>query len=630
MILKCSVYKQIFDIGLLYTFFFSLACGLLFALLSTFFKPKANRIIATCLTVFLILLFGLQIVYHQIFQVFFVLYSIQTAAGALELGWEVALNSLVAKLPFILLILIPLLALLIFRKKIFRFEKVKWTIKGALAGGLILTQLLGTFLVYGSDSKRWYVSEFDPDQSIGLFGLTTTTRLDIQQLIFGVSGDLGGGSSELPTVDDPDIQWIPRSPQVISSLNFNTLAANETNATVKQMHEYFASQTPTYTNDYTGMFEGKNLIWIVAEAFSPGVLSLAPELTPNLNRLYNEGFQFTNFYTPIWGVSTSDGEYVTLQSLLPKRGTWSMRDSSKNYLPFTMAHQLGAEGYDTLLAYHNHTYTYYGRNQSHPNLGYEYQAIGNGLKLPHNIWPNSDLEMMEATVSNYIDKEPFHVYYLTVSGHTLYNWGGNNMCRRNRATVDAANLPYSEAIKAYLACNIELDKAIGYLLEQLEEAGIADDTVIALSADHYPYGLEDSGSSMDELFGHEVDSVFEKYKNSFLLWSGSMEEPIVVNKLGTSLDVLPTLSNLMGITYDSRLMMGTDLLSNSEPLVIFKSYSWISAYGRYDFDKKIFTPNPGVTGLPDNYVDIVNDVVSQKFTISRLILEQNYYQKILG
>ena len=262
-------------------------------------------------------------------------------------------------------------------------------------------------------------------------------------------------------------------------------------------------------------------------------------------------------------------------------------------------------------------------------MGYTYYGVGNGLKLPHNIWPNSDLEMMQATVPNYIDKEPFHIYYMTVSGHTEYNWGGNNMARWNRATVDAANLPYSEGVKAYLACNLELDKAIGYLLEQLEAAGIAENTVIALSADHYPYGL-DKYDGMNEMAGHKLDTTFEMYKTAFLLWSGSMTEPVVIDRPASSLDILPTLSNLMGNTFDSRLMMGTDLLSDSPPLIIFKSYSWISAYGRYDYDKKLFTPNPGVTGLPDNYVDTVNDVVAQKFTMSRLILEQNYYKKILG
>ena len=70
----------------------------------------------------------------------------------------------------------------------------------------------------------------------------------------------------------------------------------------------------------------------VAEAFSP--MSISEDLTPTLYKMYNEGFQFTNFYTPVYYVSTSDGEYVSLTSLLPKDGTWSMSTSSKNYLPF--------------------------------------------------------------------------------------------------------------------------------------------------------------------------------------------------------------------------------------------------------------------------------------------------------
>ena len=56
---------------------------------------------------------------------------------------------------------------------------------------------------------------------------------------------------------------------------------------------------------------------------------------------------------------------------------------------------------------------------------------------------------------------------------------------------DLADLPYSEETRCYLACQMELELAMESLLRQLEEAGKLDDTVIVLSADHYPYGLTD-------------------------------------------------------------------------------------------------------------------------------------------
>ena len=101
------------------------------------------------------------------------------------------------------------------------------------------------------------------------------------------------------------------------------------------------------------------------------------------------------------------------------------------------------------------------------------------------------------------------------------------------------------------------------LVRQLEEASRLEDTVIVLSADHYPYGLTDEEYS--ELFGHPVDPVFEIYENSLILWSADLEEPVHVDKYCSSLDVMPTLANLFGLEYDSRLMAGRDILRRARP-----------------------------------------------------------------
>ena len=106
---------------------------------------------------------------------------------------------------------------------------------------------------------------------------------------------------------------------------------------------------------------------------------------------------------------------------------------------------------------------------SHPNLGYDYKGLGNGLEVKET-WPESDLEMMQVTLPEYINHEPFHVYYMTVSGHLLYTFSGNYIANKNKELVE--HLPYSDEAKAYLATQIELDRALAYLLEQLEEAGV--------------------------------------------------------------------------------------------------------------------------------------------------------------
>ena len=247
--------------------------------------------------------------------------------------------------------------------------------------------------------------------------------------------------------------------------------------------------------------------------------------------------------------------------------------------------------------------------------------MGNGLTVKQT-WPESDLEMIEVTTPEYIKDEPFHTYYMTVSGHMLYTFSGNYIASKNRTLVD--HLPYSDEAKAYLACQIELDRALEKLIFSLEKAGVAEKTIIALSPDHYPYGLPKD--KIDELAGHKVEENFELYKETFILWKKSMK-PVVIDKPCSSLDILPTISNLFGLSYDSRLLMGTDILSDSAPLVIFGNRNFITDKVMYNNKTKQVIPLSGEQ-LPDGYISSVKQMVNQKFIYSAKILDNDYYRKV--
>ena len=364
------------------------------------------------------------------------------------------------------------------------------------------------------------------------------------------------------------------------------------------------------------------MVWIVAEGFS--TLAMDPERTPALWKLSHQGFVFDNFYTPLWGLSTSDGEYVTTTGLIPKSGVWSYSLSSENYMPFALGNQFRKEGYSTF-AFHNYLYSYYDRDKSHPNMGYDYYALGQGLELESgNSFPPSDLEMMEKIVPMFINEDKFSVYCLTVSGHLTYTLDTNAISLRHWDKV--ADLPYSEETRCYLACQLELELAMEHLLDQLEQAGKLDDTVIVLSADHYPYGLTDEQYS--ELLGHEVDPVFEIFQNTLILWSGDMEGTAVhVDKYCSSLDVMPTLSNLFGLDYDSRLVIGSDILSTDDELVIFANYSFISKDGYYNSITDQFTRWDGAEPDLEEVARMVAEV-QNRVAYSATILDTDYYRLI--
>ncbi|MEH7384390.1 LTA synthase family protein [Bacillus sp. JJ1521] len=546
------------------------------------------------------------------------------------------LNVIVDNIVFIILFFLPVIGLVFLKKKRIAFVKIGWLNRLIVVCCIILFQSAGIATIYagGKESHSafdlYYVSNL-PSLSVERFGILTAMRIDLQRQLVGTSPKVEIPNPSNPVfIHKPNIQREPiikippekveTKPKEYNKLeiDFNELISNEENEEILNMHRYFTSVKPTAKNEYTGKYKGYNLILITAEGFSP--YAVHKDVTPTLYKLVHEGFRFTNFYTPIWGVSTSDGEYVALNSLIPKSGVWSFRDSGSNLLPFVMGKQLKRQGYKTT-AYHNHTYTYYGRDISHPNMGYDYYGLGNGLDVIET-WPESDLEMIEKTIPNYIDNEPFHTYYMTVSGHMQYSFMGNFIANKNKQLVE--DLPYSEQAKAYLATQIELDRALETLMAEFEKKGIAERTLIALSADHYPYGLEKR--TIDELAGHIVEENFELYKSAFILYTKGMEQ-VVVEKPASSLDILPTLSNLLGLEYDSRLVMGSDIFSDAEPLVIFQNQSFITDKGSYNSITHGFTSDEGEV-LEEGYFQSRLQRVQEKFYYSAKILELDYYRKV--
>lgn len=231
--------------------------------------------------------------------------------------------------------------------------------------------------------------------------------------------------------------------------------------------------------------------------------------------------------------------------------------------------------------------------------------------------------MRQQTVDEYIHDERFHTYYMTVSSHTHYTFYGNRIASNNRSYVE--DLDYSDLAKGYLATQIELDKAMEYLIQRLEETGKANNTLIVMSADHCPYGLPKE--NYDELARHTIDENFETYKNALIIWSISIQEPIMIDNLGCSLDILPTVSNLLGLEYDSRLLMGTDLLSDSTPLVIFCNRSFMTDKVMYNSKTKERIWLDGATEDLE-YLKKIHLIVNQKYDFSALILDTDYYRHV--
>lgn len=628
------------DTPLVYILLFSAAGGFLLSALVDILPRRAAHIVTYALCVFWTVLTCIEYCCKSYFKSYWGLSFItQMTGNVVGNFFSTMVEIILGRIVFILLSFLPLIALIVFRRRLLPGKTLSVRCRVMALAVFAVCQAVGSALCYTGEDRADYTYNYVTDYAVPRFGLAATIRLEAQYAIFGLP------DAPVIQVDEP----VPDEPMVYDynkmELDFTATSDLVGGSTLENMHNYFSSKTASQQNEYTGMFKGKNLIQITAEAFSPYVIS--KELTPTLYKLTHEGFVFTNYYQPGWGQSTTGGEFAHMTGIIPTwvNGNLSFYASHQDYMPFALGNQFRALGYTTV-AYHNNSYTYYNRHLTHPNLGYDYYGQGNGLTLTVPGWPYSDLEMMELTAPAYIEDyvntgKPFHAYYMSVSGHANWGWG-NAMSAKNREAAVAAYPNASQPVQGYIAANLELEYALTYLLEQLEAAGIADDTVICMTADHYPYALvTDEVDYYQELSGKQDSELdISRYKNTWLLWSGSMESSVTVNTPCSAIDILPTVSNLFGLEFDSRLMSGHDVFaqnynasqaSTCMPLVILptnRGYSWITAAGTYDAKTRTFTPNPGIT-VADDYVKTVSSLIDAKYSYARQLIQYDYAGVVL-
>jgi len=233
--------------------------------------------------------------------------------------------------------------------------------------------------------------------------------------------------------------------------------------------------------------------------------------------------------------------------------------------------------------------------------------------------------MIEATYNDYINEENFMVFYASVSGHSSYTWG-NAAAKKHKDEYMASGLNYSEGPASYISAQMELDRALELLIQKLDEKGILADTVIALVGDHYPYEL--TIEEINEVSTYEKDSVVEVNRSNFILWNSEMDT-VKINKVGSQIDVIPTIYNVFGLDYDSRLFIGKDILSTEGGLAMFGNRSWVTDKGTYFAASGKFVSKETIENEKE-YVSTINKIVNNKITMSKLIIENNYYKKVLN
>lgn len=570
----------------------------------------------------------MELVYYKIYESFFNLSGI-SFVGAIKDGFDKVLLTVVQNIVPILLLLVIITIIGIYMKKkgLHIDSKINKSESLVLAAVIIVCSLyINVNINYIGKAEQFSYYKLlhkvnMPTKNVQSFGMISSTAISLHRTIFGFTQEMDESediytNKKTALADDVNIKY-----NIDENIDLTALSQNETNPVIKQIHDYFNEQTPTVQNKYTGIFKDKNVIFILAESFDEAAIE--PNLTPTLYELKHKGIVFNNYFAPKYPASTADGEYMLEWATLPIIGeNYSLIDMVYNTNPYILPRSLKTEGYKTYV-YHNYSGYYNRRKQYFSTLNFDgYRYCGEGINTKCENFHGSDLDMMDQTIDDFINQDKFFSYFITLSGHGSYD-ESNFIAEKHLNKVRGTNYPYS--LKYYIAANIEFDLAMNKLITRLKEANKLDDTVIVISSDHTPYYLTSSDLNANSPVNR--DSKFDRNRGSLIIYNSELEGTHVVDKYAMNIDVLPTVLNMLGIKYDSRIVIGKDIMAvNNEGVVILPDRSWVTNAGAYDTSTGRFTKY--LENVDDKYVSKLCQEVNEKYTISVNMQYNDYYKYI--
>ena len=402
---------------------------------------------------------------------------------------------------------------------------------------------------------------------------------------------------------------------------WNELISNESSNKLNNINNYLINNTISDYNDYTGLFEGKNLIVIMMESVNE--IFINKDLYPNFYKLYSEGISFTNNYSPRNSCATGNNEFSAMTGIYSIQNNCTANVYRKNTYPYSIFNLFNNAGYKTM-SMHDYTEAYYYRSIIHQNMGsgkyYGVQDLGIPYYNEYKNWA-SDEDFMEVAMDITLSdtSEPFMLWLTTVSSHQPYVQSSIEGDKYLSITEDT---DYPMDLRRYMSKLKTLDNALGILLEKLENAGILDDTVIALFGDHYPYGLKDS--TINYVLDYDLND-YEREKTPFVIYNSEIS-PQSIDKYTSYINLTPTIANLFNLNYDPRLYMGYDVLSDDYwDVVTFADGSWknnLVYYNAGTSSVKYYVED----GMSIDEIKNINQIITNKMQMSSNIIKNNYFK----
>ena len=393
-------------------------------------------------------------------------------------------------------------------------------------------------------------------------------------------------------------------------------------AAKQEIDSYFEARGDTGDNDMTGIFAGKNVILVLMESMDDFALG---EHTPTINRLMEEGINFTNFYTPGYGgVRTFNSEFCgNTGSFLTTSGGYAFDYITNDYRQ-SLANVLRSQGYSAKV-YHYNTPDFYSRGVFSPAMGYEeYVCYEDYVTEETEKDLYSDQFLFDYTeVADDFFRDGLKLnFIITRSAHLSYKYNEVLSYYALRQYPEFKGMTGDEELDCLYVKAKLVDDMFERLLQELEAAGELENTVIVAYTDHYAYGFKDEALMLEK---SGVEDVLLLEKTPCFIWSADGPDMEVEKTLNTS-DLLPTVMNLLGVEspYD---YIGQDAFDDRyEGYALFPNGSWVCDGVAYSAASgKVYVLEAGKTA-DRTRIEAMAEAVNDFVRINNLILETDYYQ----
>jgi len=438
---------------------------------------------------------------------------------------------------------------------------------------------------------------------------------------------------------------------------FNTIFGYD--QAYKNFRDYYNENPVTpKTNEYTNIFEGKNVIMIHTESMQTVAMKTSfngKEVTPNLNKLASEGMYFSNFYSQVSVGTSSDTEFTLATSLLPvNNGTVFMSYFNRTYL--TLPHLLKEKNYNTF-SMHGNIASFWNRNVMHKNLGYDNFYSKSSYEIDEEIGLGlSDKSFFRQSVEKIseIKKEnadqPFYATLIMLTNHTPFDETDKygeypvtmNYTRTNelgQKIEETAQYMENTDLGNYFKSVHYSDEAIGEFVEHLDNVGLLENTVLVFYGDHdgrlpksdynrmYNYDpVTDSVLDEEHPNYDEVDYYDYELLRSvpLIIWTKDTQFKQEITTAMGMYDVLPTLGNMLGVY--SPYQLGHDIMNLKDNLVAFPNGNWLSNKVYYNSAKEEYLP---LTAEPisDEYIKENCEKADEMLNISNNIIVYDLIKK---